>query len=133
LRQFALFLRIGNEIFSGFCDKFQKKVTCRFFNQICENKLENCRKLNQNSGMCDNYFLFFIRILNRYSCRQARRGGFLGSSPIPPLMQAGLQGHVLEVTFLLAPSACGYVSVFSMQYWTFCTAFYIICRSSQQI
>ena len=63
------------EILSGFRDKFQKRVTCvkketrekrkksdvcRFFNRICENKLESCRKLNQNSEICEHYSLLFI-------------------------------------------------------------------------
>ena len=52
---FAFFLRIFDEFFSGFRAKFQIIVTCtttnnknsdvcRFFNQIWENKSEICRK-----------------------------------------------------------------------------------------
>ena len=45
----------------------EKSDVCRFLNQICENKLENCRKFwNQNSVKIIHYYsLLFICVLNR--------------------------------------------------------------------
>jgi len=52
---FAFFLRTFDKKISGFRAKFQRRVTSVAFQSILRNKLENCRKLIQNSEICENY------------------------------------------------------------------------------
>ena len=54
---FAFFLRIFDEILSGFRDKFQKRVTCVAFS-IKFAKTDE--KIAENSEICENYSLLFI-------------------------------------------------------------------------
>ena len=45
LIEFCFFLRIFDEFFSRISRQIpEQSDVCRFFNQICENKLENCQK-----------------------------------------------------------------------------------------
>ena len=56
---FAFFLRIFDEFFSGFRAKFQKIVTCVAFSiKFAKTKLTN-QKFAENSEFCENYSLLF--------------------------------------------------------------------------
>ena len=61
--EFCIFSAIFYEFLSGFRDKFQKSDVCRFFNQICENKLKNAE--NSEIRFCEFFSLLFITI---HSC-----------------------------------------------------------------
>ena len=55
---FAFFLRIVDEFFSGFRAKFQKTVTCVAFSIKFAKTVTN-QKFAENSEFCENYSLLF--------------------------------------------------------------------------
>ena len=64
-----IFVRISRQI-------PEKSDVCRFFTQICENKLENCRKFWNLWKIIQYYSILFNRVL---SCGEVRSGTSLGS------------------------------------------------------
>ena len=75
LSNFVFFLRILDEILSGFRDKFQKRVTCVAFSI----KLAKThQKIAENSEICENY-LILLNIIQ--SCPYREVHGEEGPGP----------------------------------------------------
>ena len=56
--EFAFFLRIFDDMFSGFRAKFQKRVTSVAFQSILRKQIRKLPKI-ENSEICENYSIFF--------------------------------------------------------------------------
>ena len=71
---FACFLRIFDEFFSGFRAKFQKRVTCVAFSIKFA---KTNQKFAENSEICENYSILVIRVLSQHSAGRDRGGEVL--------------------------------------------------------
>ena len=68
--EFCIFLRIFDEILSGFRDKFQKKVTCAAFSiefAKTNSKITENSEITDSVKIIHSYSLLFIRVLSRYA------------------------------------------------------------------
>ena len=62
------FVRISRQI-------LEKSDVCRFFNQICGNKLENCQKILRSVKIIQSYSILFIRVLTGTTTDRGSPGG----------------------------------------------------------